>query len=130
MNSQVPVLTTSKSNISEEQPLVMMLQRITQYTIYAGLGLVGGGIGVILTIGLAIIIQAQLGPTTPFWPGIIPLTVVATLMGAGVSWLIGRGIIHLLSSLFYNVEEHAMQTILIFGVLTSLLEIFLFTYGL
>jgi hypothetical protein len=91
--------------------------------------LVGGTTGVAVAIGLTIAIQLLLA-TSVFLPGLIGLTVAAALAGLGASWLFSRGARRILPDLFSQLDERAIQIIMVFSVLTSLLQTFLFTYNL
>jgi hypothetical protein len=126
MNLPSNILTSTSSNVSEKR----VIARLPQYVICAGLGLLGGAIGVALAIGLAILIQSALSPMIIFSPDATHFMAVGTLMGIGVSWLLGRVAQHVLPSLSYNAGEQGMQVILIFSVLASLLNSLLFfTHG-
>jgi hypothetical protein len=104
-----------------------MLQRLPQYVVYAGVGMLGGVIGVDLAISLWIAVQSLLSPAVRFAPGIVGITIATTLAGVGISWLLSRIARRLLSNLFDRLDEQGVQIILVFGVLTSLLQTFLFT---
>lgn len=129
MTLQNTALTTSQTAITDEQ--VNALQRLAQYTICAGLGMLGGATGTALAIGLAIIAQLVVFPTSTSLPGLIPLNIAAVFLGLMASWLLGwtgyRVIPSLASS---NLEEQGIQVILIFSGLISLLETTLYMYGL
>ncbi|MFC1974779.1 hypothetical protein ACFLXQ_00090 [Chloroflexota bacterium] len=116
------LMTATKIDESKSWTVVVW-QRLPQYIICIGLGLLGGATGVALIIGLAIIIQSLQPLTVIFLPGIIPLAVAAILMGLGVSWLFGQIAHRIFPDLFYN---SGLQVILIFSAFISLLETFLF----
>jgi hypothetical protein len=100
---------------------------IPQYIIYAGLGLLGGAVGVAIAIGLAIIVQLALPPLTVIAPGIIPLAIVAALAGVGISWLFGLTARMIWPAL--DFIEHGIQVMLVSSILVSLLQVFLFMYN-
>jgi hypothetical protein len=127
MNSQSTI--RSLTNLSTEGTQVFGLQRWIRYFLCAGVGLVGGTTGVAVAIGLTVTIQLLL-VTGAFSPGMIGLTIAATLAGLGVSWSISRAAGQLLPDLFNHPDEQGIQIIMVFSVLTGLLQTFLFTYNL
>ena len=127
MNSQSTM--TTLTNVSNERAQEIGLLRWVRYLLCAGIGLVGGTTGVTVAIGLTVMIQLLLA-TSVFLPGLIGLTIAATLAGLGASWLISRGARRILPDLFSQLDERAIQIIMVFSVLTSLLQTFLFTYNL
>jgi hypothetical protein len=127
MNSQSTI--TTLTNVSSENSQIIGLQRWIQYFLCAGIGLVGGTTGVAIAIGLTIIIQLLL-VSTAFSPGMIGMAIAATLVGLGASWLISRAAGWILPAMFEDLNERAIQIIMVFSVLTSLLQTFLFTYNL
>jgi hypothetical protein len=120
------LLPTTKTQVSEEPIKVIVRQRVSRYFICAQLGLVGGAIGVMLTIGLAIIVQALLPPTVIFSPGVILFMTTTALISVAVSWLFGQTATRLLPRQFYDLNEQGLQVILIFSVFASLLQTILF----
>ena len=130
MNLRSTLLTT-KTDVSKGHAMSVGLQRIPQYIIFAGLGVLGGATGTALAFGLAIAIQWFLSPTTTFWPSVILLALAATLFGWVISWPLGQATYRTLPNLSNtNTVEKGMQVILIFSGLTSLLETYLYMYGL
>ena len=123
-----PSSTTSTNKAQTHQSVT--LDQVFRYTLCIGLGLVGGVTGVALAIGLAIVIQALLSPLETFLPGIISLAVTAVLFGLGVSWLLGQIMNRIIPDLSDDLDQQGMKIILIFSVLISLLESFLFRQGL
>ena len=120
---------SSLTNALTESGQAIGLQRWVGYFLGAGIGLVGGTTGVAVAIGLTVIIQLLL-VNVIFSPGMIGLTIAATLAGLGVSWLINRAARRIMPDLFCQPDDRAVQIIMIFSVLTSLLQTFLFTYNL
>jgi hypothetical protein len=120
------LLTTTRTNTSEEPVKVIVRQQLPRYFVYAQLGLVGGAIGVMLTIGLAVIVQALLPPTIIFSPSVILLMTIAALISVGVSWLFGQAAPRLLPRQFYDLNEQGLQVILVFSVFAGLLQTILF----
>jgi hypothetical protein len=116
-------MMSTKSNTSGTQ---IVLRRLPQYVICAGLGMLGGAAGVAAAIGLAILVQLLLPPSVVFLPGIIPLMVLATVAGLGVSWLLARMMRHIMPGLLQDSPEKELQVILVFSVFTSLLQTMLF----
>jgi CBS domain containing-hemolysin-like protein len=120
------LLTPTKTDASEEPVKAIVCQQLPRYFVYAQLGMVGGAIGVMLTIGLAVVLQALLPPTIIFSPSAIVLMTMAALISVGVSWLFGQAAPRLLPRQFYNLNEQGLQVILIFSVFASLLQTILF----
>jgi hypothetical protein len=124
------IMTTTKADVIKGRTLETTLRKLPQYVVCSGLGLIGGAIGVAIAIALAIVIQARIAPTTTYFPGLVPLSIVATLAGLGVSWLMGRGLHRILPSLSRHPDEKWIQVVLVFSVFASLLETFLFIQAL
>jgi hypothetical protein len=123
VRSSSKVLVSTKSDTSGTQ---IELRRLPQYAVCAGLGMLGGAVGVAVAIGLAILVQLLLPPSVVLQPGIIPLMVLATMAGLGVSWLFARMIRHVVPGLLNDSPEKELQVILVFSVFTSLLQTILF----
>jgi len=123
------LINLGQTGESREMPTIIW-QRWSGYLIWVGLGLVGGAAGVALSLAAVIFTQIFLLPTTVFSPGMIPLTIVATALSGGASWLLGRLVYQFFPRLVRNSPEQAMQVILMVGVLASLLQTFLFMQGL
>ena len=86
----------------------------------------GGAVGVALAIVAAIAIQSLMPPLTTYSPNVIVLALAATVIGLGISWLLGYGL-HLISSgSSRNSEVLRLQVTMIFSVLTSLLQTVLY----
>jgi hypothetical protein len=130
LRSILEVFTETETSKPKAQVMTIELQRLPQYVICTGLGLVGGATGVVLAVGLAILIQLLLPPPTVFSPGAIPLMVTAILSGLGVSWLLDQVARRILSSPFRNLGEQRLQVVLVFSTVTSLLQTLLFMQGL
>ncbi len=130
MNLQ-PVSEVSAASGHDAIDLSQMgaLRRWSQVTICAGLGLVGGALGVALTIGLAILVQLRV-TSESFAPGAMPLIVTAVLMGLGATWLLGRIMRRILPHLFYGWGSLTLETTLMFSIFTSLVQSVWFTHGL
>jgi hypothetical protein len=122
MNLQSVFSTTSRRDD------ITFWHQIPQYVICAGLGLLGGAVGVAMAIGLAIVVQLALPPLTVFMPGIIPLAIVAVLAGVVVSWLFNLTVRMIWPAL--GVIEHGVQVMLVTSVLVSLLQVILFMHNL
>jgi hypothetical protein len=120
------VFATTESHASKTQAMAIVLRRLPHYITCAGLGLLGGTVGVALAIGLAIVVQLLLPPPTVFAPGAIPLMVVAALVGLGASWLLGHGARRMVPNLLRNWGEQGLQVTLVFSIFTSLLQTLLF----
>ncbi len=115
-------IMSSKTRGMEVQPTVL-LEQLCQYVVCAGLGLLGGAIGVAIAIGLALILQLWLSSTTMFSPGVVPLALIAVVTGLGVSWLLSWAATRILHTSF---DQRVIQVMLIISGLTSLLQTFLF----
>jgi predicted Kef-type K+ transport protein len=83
-------------------------------------------VGVLLAIGAAIVLQSLLFPAKMFLPGVVPVTIVAVLIGWALSWLLGWTAYRILPGLSHT---SGMQVMLIFSTFTSLLETILFFQG-
>lgn len=119
-------LQPEKINFIEEQAAVYGLRKLSQYIIYAGVGILGGAVGVALAIAAAIVIQSLMPPLTTYAPNVIVLTLAATVIGLGISWLLGYGL-HLISSDSpRNNDGRWLQVTIVFSVLTSLLQTILY----
>ena len=126
MNLQSTLPARNQADVTVEP--VPILQQLVHYAFYAGFGLVGGAMGTAVAIGLAIIVQSLQAPTTVFWPSVILLAIAATVIGWGVSWLLGRSAPYILSTLSPSSSsaELGLQIALIMSGLTSLIETYLF----
>lgn len=126
MSFRNDTLRTKKINFIEEQVAVDGMRKLSLYIIYTGVGILGGAVGVAIAIAAAIAIQSLMPPLTTYSPNIIVLTLAATMIGLGVSWLLSYGL-HLISSGSPgNSEMRWVQVAMVFSVLTSLLQTILF----
>jgi len=112
---------------TEDQPLT---QQVTHLFLAMGLGALGGTTGVALAFALVIMVQLALPPATLLPSTVIPITVAGALFGIGVAWLVNGAVQRLRPGLVQLATERSLQIVLIFSVLTSLLQGFLFTQGL
>ena len=128
MNSQSTMSTIS--NVSGERAKGIARHDLPKYALCAGMGVVGGATGVALAIGLVIIIQGLLSPKLFFTPGTVGLTLTATVVGLGVTWLLSQATHRIFPNLFYHLGEKALQVMMVLSVFTTLLQTFLFTRGL
>jgi hypothetical protein len=127
MQSSYKVSFTTEADVSEIDPKGSVLRRLLRYAVCVGLGLLGGDIGVALAIGLAILIQLRLSPSTIFAPGVITLMVAAVLVGLGVSWLIGHVVTrHSRHDAPGNPSQNDLKVILVSSVFASLAQILFF----
>jgi len=94
-----------------------------------GLGVLGGATGVAGAIGLAIMVQLILPVAIVFSPGVTSLTITAALLGVGFSWFISLAACRLIPGLSYPRTRRGLQVVMVFSVLTSLLQSILFTKG-
>ncbi len=124
--SSSKALATTETGASKSQAMAIVLRRLPQYITCAGVGLVGGSVGVTLAIGLAIVVQLLLPPPAIFSPGAIPLMVVAALAGLGVSWLLAQMARRIVPNLLHNSGEQGLQVTLVFSTFASLLQTLLF----
>ena len=125
MNLQSTFLPTTNTNLSETRSV---LQQLPRYILCAGWGVLGGATGVALTVGLAIVIHVWLSPSMTFRPGVMWLAIAATLVGLGVSWLLGRMARYPFPSLSCKLDKLGLQLILVFSAVTSLLQTFLYMH--
>jgi hypothetical protein len=121
--------TTSTEPDTSKGQTKEVLQRISQYIILAAIGILGGAIGVALAIAAVIAIQLYFFPTTAFPPNATLLTLIATMTGAIISWLLGQGGRRFMSDIFQGLAEQGLQVILVFSILASLLQSLLFTHS-
>jgi hypothetical protein len=126
LRSSSKMLATTKSDAPGTRASALAVQQWSQYLACVGTGLVGGAAGVALAIGLAIVAQLLLPPPAVFAPGTIPLLVLATVSGLGISGLLGRGAQRILPGLFHSLGEQGLQVILVSSVFASLLQTLLF----
>jgi hypothetical protein len=126
MSIPTTILTPTRTNLFKEQVTEFGLRWLPQRVICACLGLLGGAIGVVLTIGLAVLIQSLLSPRLIYSPDATQFTVIAAFIGAWVSWVLGRVAHRVSPSLSHSLYEQGMQVILVFSVFISLLMTFLF----
>lgn len=126
LRSSSEMLATTKSDTPGAQTSAMAIRQLSQYIACVAVGLLGGAAGVALAIGLTIVVQLLLPPPAVLAPGAIPLLVLATLSGIGISWLLGHGTHRILPGLFDNFDKHGLQVILVSSVFASLLQTLLF----
>lgn len=106
-----------------------ILRWLARQILAVGLGVLGGAAGVAGAIGLAILVQLILPAAIVLSPGVTSLTITAALLGVGFSWFISRVACRLLPGLSYPRTRRGLQVIMVFSVLTSLLQSILFTQG-
>jgi uncharacterized membrane protein YsdA (DUF1294 family) len=95
-------------------------QQMNQYAICAVLGLVGGAVGVMLALGLAIIAQLAL-PSLIL--GVVPIALVAVLLGLASSWFFHKTMQRIFS---YHFILRSLQITFIVSALTSILQTIVF----
>lgn len=118
------------TKVSDKPTFQPLLSRLAQHLTAAGLGILGGATGVAGAIGLAIIIQFYVYPATVYSPAITTVAITATLLGLGCSWLISRIAFRLIPGLSRLCAGQGLQVVLVFSILASLLQSFLFLQGL
>ncbi len=126
MTTQNTTLAATKTSARKDLARPQTLEQTPQYVLCAVLGLIGGAAGVALTIGLVIVAKLWLSPAVIFAPSIVLLTIAATVIGLGISWLAGFSAHRLLPTLFYSTRRHGLPVILVFSTLASLLQSLLF----
>jgi hypothetical protein len=114
-------LRTANTGVSDQYQETQ-LQKWISYFICATIGMVGGAIGVALTIGLMIIV-VQMSAIVIF-PNSYMLIGVGILFGLGISWLLDRMFRSILP--FLNNSQRSLQVVFVFSVLIVLLEGFTF----
>jgi hypothetical protein len=102
------------------------LHQLPRYALCAGLGLLGGAVGVALAIGLAVTIQLRTPPPTVFTPGVMPLMVTAVLAGLCASWLISQAACAGWPDLLDDPSQKSTQVILVSSVFASLAQVVFF----
>jgi len=115
-------LRRAESGISREYPAIQLQKGLT-YAFFAAIGMVGGALGVALTIGLMIIVAQTF--TMVFETNSYVLIGLAVLFSLGISWLLERGVRYIFSGL--NTSRQQLQVVFVFSVLIALLEGFVFT---
>ncbi len=130
MNISSAKHTLSHADVATKPAGQAMMQRLGQQVLSIGLGVLGGSTGVALAIALAIVVHLSVPPTINLPSSIIPITVAAALLGVGVSWLMNGAVRRFRPGLVHHSTERGVQIVLVFSVLTSLLQGILFTQGL
>jgi len=130
MNLWSTIVTTSKTELPRGQIMEVIKQQLPGQIFCIGLGLLSGATGVAITIGLVIMIQGLLFRVAAFSPGLIGITITATVTGLGVAWLLDQVAPRLLPGLYSNLDEDRLKLVMILSVFTSLVQALLFTYGL
>jgi len=125
MNRLGSVSTTTTAGISKK--LAIDIERLSQYSICATVGVLSGAAGVALMTAIAIVIHSLLFDII-FAPGVTPLIIASTLVGLGIARLLGQALDGILPGLGNN--KLAVQMILVFSVFTTLLLPLLFEYRL
>jgi hypothetical protein len=120
-------LSTPKTQLSTQPATTTRGHHLYQYTVYTGLGLVGGATGTALAIGLAIIIQALLAADTVFWPNLVLLAFAAILLGWVAAWLLGK-IAQWMVPSFARREagQYSLHFSLVASALLSVIQTYLF----
>ncbi|MBN1218866.1 MAG: hypothetical protein JXM69_08060 [Anaerolineae bacterium] len=124
MNLQNTLFTTTETDKVSERAKVTW-QKLARYAIFAGLGLIGGAIGVALTFALAIAVQWLVFPASVFSPVPVFFAGVAILSGLAASWLLGWATNGIFTS-SDDLDQQELQVMFVFSVLISLLESFIF----
>ena len=130
MNLWSTIVTTSETELPKGQILEAIKQQLPGQIFCMGLGLLSGTTGVVITIGLMIIIQGLLFRVATFSPGVIGITITATVAGLGIAWLLDQVAPRFLPGLYYNLSEDRLKLVMILSVFTTLVQALLFTYGL
>ena len=120
------VWTTRELGTPGPQTIVRLLRKIPEYTVCAILGLLGGAAGVAVAIGLAILLQLLLPSGQILSIGIVPLMVLAAVMGLVASWLLGKLVRRSSIRPRRDRYEMGLQVTLVLSVFTSLLQTLLF----
>ena len=130
MEIRTTPLISAATNTSKGHAIACLLQRLPRYVIFAGLGVTGGAVGTALAIGLSVAVQARLSPTTVFLPEIIPLTLIATLMGVVVSWMLAWPVFRIWPCKNSAFKGQTVQALLLISAFTSLVQTVFFTHNL
>jgi hypothetical protein len=120
------VWLTRDLEMSQPQTIIYLLRKLPEYTLCVILGLVGGAAGVALAIGLTILLQLLLPSGQGLSIRIVPLMVVAAIMGLMASWLLGKLIRRPSLPLRRDHYQMGLQVTLVLSVFTSLLQTLLF----
>jgi len=129
MNLQRTTILTTQTERSTARTITQLIRRPAQHIICMMLGIIGGGTGVALVIGAAVLIQTLWYSSVAFVPNVTLLTLIAVLTGLGASWLLSLATRRLLPGFRDNFNTLSFQLILISSALTSLLENYLFMHN-
>ena len=120
-------MTSTKIIETKEQPQLASL--FAHYMFCAVVGLLGGAVGVGLSIALAILIQTLFLPETPFSPGVIVVTIISVIFGLIVSWLLTKLASRIFAAISADLGSKGLEIVLVFSTLASLLQSILFMRG-
>ncbi|MCB0210820.1 MAG: hypothetical protein KDJ52_15890 [Anaerolineae bacterium] len=102
-------------------------RQLTKYLVSAGLGVIAGGLGVTIVMGCIVCIQLFYVTSHMFLPDARMIAIAAALVGAGMAWLLYRAVRHFSPFiLLRTLHQEELRIILIFSILASLLEVFLY----
>lgn len=100
---------------------------LTKYLISAGLGVVAGGLGVTVVMGCIVFIQLFYVTNHMFLPAPTLVAIAAVIAGVIISWLLYMGLRYFSPFILLRaLNQDGLRIILIFSVLTGLLETFLY----
>lgn len=125
-NSNGMMMTSLQNRISDGSTH-RKRYRLTKYFISAGLGIVGGGLGVTVVMGCIVCIQLFYVTNHFFLPAPSLVAIAAALTGVVISWLLYLAFRYFSPfMLLRTLNQEGLRIILIFSVLTGLLETFLY----
>lgn len=105
--------------------------RLFQYFVAAGLGIIGGGLGVVLMLGLLLAWELAGSTGQTLAPGTFLMAIAASGLGLGAAWLL-TGAVRRINSIrtFQRLDRNCLQVSLLFSVLTAFLEISFYLHNL
>lgn len=125
-NSNRITVASVQHPISERKTL-RVFQRAAKYVVSAGLGIVGGGVGVASTMACIVGIQHFYVTEEMFLPSLTVVAVFASIMGLCSALVIYHTVRKISPfALLRNLNQNDLQIICVASVLISLLETFLF----
>ncbi|MDX1523095.1 MAG: hypothetical protein R3264_15825 [Anaerolineae bacterium] len=115
---------------TSETSQTKIIQRFVQIMLCSGIGLLGGSIGVAITIVAAIVVQTLLFPAVVYVPEMAHFTIAATIIGVVVSWNLHRAAQYVLRNSLDRGSSYEMSNVMASSVLVGLLQSVLFTFNL
>ncbi|MCB0210325.1 MAG: hypothetical protein KDJ52_13390 [Anaerolineae bacterium] len=129
-NSNRITVSSVHNRVSEKQ-LPQLLQRLIKYFVSAGLGIIGGGMGVAGMMACIVGLQFFYVTDEMFLPSLTIVAVASSVLGIGASWVIYYSVKKISPfTLLRNLDHDSLQVIFVISILTSLLQTFLFMHDI